>query len=1064
MAIQFARIEIVSRKDGKNACCKAAYNARTIIQDQQTGITYDFTKKGGNVYHAILLPEHADKKFKNPEILMNAVERHEKRKNSQLLKDVVIALPDEKELSLEDRIAITHEIVDEMAWVQNGLAVQIDIHRPHDGEQNWHAHVLLLTRRFTDDGKDLGAKATDLNPEFKNIKGGKGFIIPEEVIIHERAKEVINQYFAKIGLDKRVDAIGAIPQEHIGPNKMRSLVNNLVEYNEWRKAGNIEIKKDADWLIDNVTKYQAIFSRQDVAKMVEKELTSIRAEDVKIQKQLIEQVMLSTRLVPLYNQDGKGTEYFTTQEVRGEELRLLRIASFVQERMNYRTVHKLAEDIQNLDNASISNVQRESLSSILLTNQGVRILRGRAGTGKSRVLGIAYHLATNRGQNVIGLAPTHKAASELKSKGYQQCTTVKSFLFKLYNGRVNLPYNSLLVVDEAGMIGTSDYLELFKVARKYDCQVILAGDERQLASIERSGMFEVFADKFGSYILSDIERQKQPWGRQMAMCFANGNIVDGIKLLEKNNGLKFNSTLAESMNRLITDWHNSKFPVEERLIITVRNKEVDALNQNIRELLKEQKILTGLEYRRTSFDRQLGKKISEYFMAGDRIVFKTSNKELETKNGDFATLLSVSRDKFTAKTDNGQEIAFNPAEVSFKHGYASTVYKAQGASIKDVYVLHNLAGNSRSSYVEMTRYVEEIGLYANIATTRGVMGLVSQLARISDKSASIRFLTYEDLARYEQDKQQIQSTKLNSLTKSTILEKVGNHLRSIAINIADRLHSNSQYYQIPGNIEPKARVEEAQEQTEETLTTKLKTIKTKETITNNQTNESQKTVSEKRDFNDILKTTGAESIKKLVEPEVGELPTNLVTDEKIAKLTEPKTLGLVAPINAKNSTADNNKTQIKSIKSELGKLSDNKLLKEFQQQIKSLEKFTITEKVSTALQIYKEKGMESFMSYSNDTCSKAIQQKIINDLVTMQDKFNPNHDLGKVRFSDVVIHDFTGKSHTVPEDYLVAIGKDQQVMQYINPQSVIGKEIRHELQNAIEIKKNNGVAAKHAIR
>ena len=139
-----------------------------------------------------------------------------------------------------------------------------------------------------------------------------------------------------------------------------------------------------------------------------------RVEDVKIQKQLIEQVMLSSRLVPLYKQDGKRTEYFTTQEVRDEELRLLRIASVVKERMNYRNIHKLAQDIQSLDN--VSDVQRESLSNILLTNQGVRILRGRAGTGKSHVLGIAYHLATARGQNVIGLAPTHKAASELKSK------------------------------------------------------------------------------------------------------------------------------------------------------------------------------------------------------------------------------------------------------------------------------------------------------------------------------------------------------------------------------------------------------------------------------------------------------------------------------------------------------------------------------------------------------------------------------------------------------------------------------------------------------------------------
>ncbi|WP_342271265.1 hypothetical protein [Candidatus Tisiphia endosymbiont of Parasteatoda lunata] len=61
------------------------------------------------------------------------------------------------------------------------------------------------------------------------------------------------------------------------------------------------------------------------------------------------------------------------------------------------------------------------------------------------------------------------------------------------------------------------------------------------------------------------------------------------------------------------------------------------------------------------------------------------------------------------------------------------------------------------------------------------------------------------------------------------------------------------------------------------------------------------------------------------------------------------------------------------------------------------------------------------------------------------------------------INDFRGKSYAVPEDYLVAIGKDKQVMQYINPQSVIGKEIKNELQNAAETQKNQGIIVKATI-
>ncbi len=197
MAIQFARIEIVNRTSGGNSCCKAAYNARMIIKDHQTNVTYNFARKGDNVYHTVLLPSYVDRRFKDPEILMNEVERTERRKNSQLLKEVVIALPDDKELDLQDRIAITHEIIEEMAWVKNGLGVQVDIHKPHNGERNWHAHLLVTTRRFTEDGKSLGAKAVDLNPEFKKVNG-KAFIIPEPQMIHQRAKEVMNRYFAKL--------------------------------------------------------------------------------------------------------------------------------------------------------------------------------------------------------------------------------------------------------------------------------------------------------------------------------------------------------------------------------------------------------------------------------------------------------------------------------------------------------------------------------------------------------------------------------------------------------------------------------------------------------------------------------------------------------------------------------------------------------------------------------------------------------------------------------------------------------------------------------------------------
>jgi hypothetical protein len=325
-----------------------------------------------------------------------------KEKNSQLLKDVVIALPDDKELDLQDRIAITHAIIEEMGWVKNGLGLQVDVHQPHDGEKNWHAHVLITTRRFTEDGKALGAKAVDLNPQFAKIKG-KAFIIPESQMINERAKEVINKYFAKLGLENRVDPISFIPEQHIGPTRMRSIINEIAGQNKICKLAHLEIIKEADGVLNRIIRHQAIFTKGDIEKAV-KEIQ----EEAEKQK-LIREVLNSDRLIKLYDENGQDTKYYTTIDIREEELRLLRIADKVNSQIHFHNVIKLKNAIDNL--ASVNEAQRESLQHILINSQGIRILRGRAGTGKSQVLAEAYKIASNHGQNIIGLAPTHKAAS-----------------------------------------------------------------------------------------------------------------------------------------------------------------------------------------------------------------------------------------------------------------------------------------------------------------------------------------------------------------------------------------------------------------------------------------------------------------------------------------------------------------------------------------------------------------------------------------------------------------------------------------------------------------------------
>ncbi len=193
----------------------------------------------------------------------------------------------------------------------------------------------------------------------------------------------------------------------------------------------------------------------------------------------------------------------------------------------------------------------------------------------------------------------------------------------------------------------------------------------------------------------------------------------------------------------------------------------------------------------------------------------------------------------------------------------------------------------------------------------------------------------------------------------------------------------------------------------------------------------------------MLKSQGTESVRKLIEPEIAKL----ISDSQITELKSSLRVN------------DNRTSQFQPIELLFSQLKnhDNSELNNLQQQLKALAKFGTAENINTAIQLYREKGIDSCMLYSHKICIAAIEKKIQKDLQIMKNKFDPKYNLGDKRFYDIVVYDFQGKSHLVPEDYLNAIGRDKQVMQYISPSSEIGKVIKTEIKNCFEIKLNQGI-------
>ena len=171
MAIYHLCIKIISRGKGKSAVAASAYRSGEKIKNEYDGIVHDFTRKSGIAHTEILLPQNAPKEFLDRGTLWNSVEKIEKSKNSQLAREIEIALP--KELNREKQIELVREYVKEN-FVNAGMCADIALHDKNDG--NPHAHILLTMRPLNED-TTWGAKSKkeyilDENGEKVKLKNG----------------------------------------------------------------------------------------------------------------------------------------------------------------------------------------------------------------------------------------------------------------------------------------------------------------------------------------------------------------------------------------------------------------------------------------------------------------------------------------------------------------------------------------------------------------------------------------------------------------------------------------------------------------------------------------------------------------------------------------------------------------------------------------------------------------------------------------------------------------------------------------------------------------------------
>ena len=151
MAIYHLRATMISRSQGRSATAASAYRVAERIEDRRTGLTFDYAARGGVDHTEILAPDHAPDWVRDRSELWNRVEEAETRKNSQVAREVRVALPDE--LTHAQRVALVRDYA-QAQFVDRGMVADIALHAPgrEGDERNHHAHILLTTREVDADG------------------------------------------------------------------------------------------------------------------------------------------------------------------------------------------------------------------------------------------------------------------------------------------------------------------------------------------------------------------------------------------------------------------------------------------------------------------------------------------------------------------------------------------------------------------------------------------------------------------------------------------------------------------------------------------------------------------------------------------------------------------------------------------------------------------------------------------------------------------------------------------------------------------------------------------------
>jgi conjugative relaxase-like TrwC/TraI family protein len=479
---------------------------------------------------------------------------------------------------------------------------------------------------------------------------------------------------------------------------------------------------------EGLTAGASTFARQDVVVALGGELATVAPD----QLQALTDRFLAERAVAVIDDRAEpGTERrWSTPDLLSVERSLVGAAEARQgEQAGVVAAEVVRETLAA--HPTIGEDQAGMVRDLCQRGDGVSVVEGRAGTGKTFALGVARHAWQLGGRRVLGCAPTGIATMSLEVEGFEETATVDRLLGELdrHGAREVLGDRAVLVVDEAGMVGSRTLARLLDHARSAKAKVVLVGDDRQLAAIDAGGGFRALRLRLGASELTENRRQLQAWERDALELVRGGLVDEAVDAYREHDRVVATETKFELTLALVSDWWQAQQdaagdPAKEAVILAWQRGEVDRLNTICQQVMAQHGRL-GAERLQVG-DRALG--------VGDRVMCgRNALAQLGVANGTRGTVVALDLQQRTLRLrvdgeqarqvtlpawylDGTPRWGWQPGDTrrTVDLAYATTGHKAQGLTRWRALVRLSGREDSNWLYVQLSRAKQATTIYTQV--------------------------------------------------------------------------------------------------------------------------------------------------------------------------------------------------------------------------------------------------------------------------------------------------------------------------------------------------------------